>query len=121
MVREAAEHSRRAFVPAVAEPVDTAGLAEHVRGVLAADGAAFVLHASAPTSLARVALPAPRAHETPRILLVVGPDGGIAVEELEALAEAGATAVRLGPHVMSTSTAGPVAVALLAERLGRWT
>jgi len=27
---------------------------------------------------------------------------------------------RLGPHVLRTSTAGPVAVALLAERLGRW-
>jgi 16S rRNA (uracil1498-N3)-methyltransferase len=88
-------------------------------GVAAASGAAFVLHASAVTPLARVPLPAPGVAEAPRVVLVVGPDGGIAEEEHGALAQAGATAVRLGPHVMSTSTAGPVAVALLAERLGR--
>ncbi|WP_319946692.1 16S rRNA (uracil(1498)-N(3))-methyltransferase, partial [Cellulosimicrobium cellulans] len=40
--------------------------------------------------------------------------------ELADLTAAGAVAARLGPHVLRTSTAGPVAVALLAERLGRW-
>jgi 16S rRNA (uracil1498-N3)-methyltransferase len=55
-----------------------------------------------------------------QVLLVVGPEGGISAEELAALNDAGALAVRLGPHVLRTSTAGPVAVALLAERLGRW-
>lgn len=120
VVREATERSRRAIVPAVAEPVDTAGLADYVRGVVAAGGAAFVLHASAPSSLARAPLPVPPPDTAPRVVLVVGPDGGIAAEEHEALVGAGAVAARLGPHVMSTSTAGPVAVALLAERLGRW-
>ncbi|NKY38960.1 16S rRNA (uracil(1498)-N(3))-methyltransferase, partial [Cellulomonas septica] len=41
-------------------------------------------------------------------------------EELARLVEAGAVAVRLGPHVLRTSTAGPVALAILAQRLGRW-
>ena len=118
VVREATERSRRAFVPAIAEPVDTAGLAGYVGGVVAGGGAAFVLHASAPASLAR--LPLPAACEAARVVVVVGPEGGIAQEEHEALIAAGATAARLGPHVMSTSTAGPVAVALLAQRLGRW-
>jgi 16S rRNA (uracil1498-N3)-methyltransferase len=54
------------------------------------------------------------------VLLVVGPEGGIADAEVAALEEAGAVAARLGPHVLRTSTAGPVAVALLCERLGRW-
>jgi 16S rRNA (uracil1498-N3)-methyltransferase len=36
------------------------------------------------------------------------------------LQQAGAQIVRLGPHVMRTSTAGPIAVAIAAMRLGRW-
>jgi 16S rRNA (uracil1498-N3)-methyltransferase len=118
VVREATERSRRAFVPAIAEPVDTEGLAAYVRTVVSDGGVAFVLHASASASLD--GMPLPGSGGTPRVVLVVGPDGGIAAEEHEALQSAGATPVRLGPHVMSTSTAGPVAVALLAHRLGRW-
>ena len=39
---------------------------------------------------------------------------------MAALEGAGARAVRLGPHVMRTASAGPVALALLAERAGLW-
>lgn len=119
VVREAAEHSRRAFVPAIAEPVDTTGLADYVREVVASGGVALVLHASAAVPLARMPMP----HDGvagARIVLIVGPEGGIAESEQQELIDAGAASIRLGPHVMSTSTAGPVAVALLAERLGRW-
>ena len=48
------------------------------------------------------------------------PEGGIAPEELVALADAGATAARLGTTVLRTSTAGPAALAVLNARLGRW-
>ena len=50
------------------------------------------------------------------LLLVVGPEGGIAPNELERL---GGEHVRMGPHVVRTSTAGPAAVAALAARW-RW-
>ncbi|MBK5250606.1 MAG: hypothetical protein JJE50_14450, partial [Actinomycetales bacterium] len=40
-------------------------------------------------------------------------------EEVDVVDGAGAT-VRLGTHVLRTSTAGPVAIAVLAQRLGRW-
>ena len=53
-------------------------------------------------------------------LVVVGPEGGIADRELDLFRDAGAVLTVLGPHVLRTSTAGPVAVAMLAERLGRW-
>jgi 16S rRNA (uracil1498-N3)-methyltransferase len=54
------------------------------------------------------------------VVLVVGPEGGIAPEELERLTEAGATSVRLGPLVLRTSTAGPAALAALAAKLDLW-
>jgi len=53
-------------------------------------------------------------------LVVVGPEGGISPEETAALEAAGAMTVRLGPHVMRTASAGPVALAVLAHASGLW-
>jgi len=76
----------------------------------------LVLHEAAETPLTGVEIP-PR---TARVWVVVGPEGGIDPGELEVLATAGARAVRLGPHVLRSSSAGPAALAVLAGRLGRW-
>jgi len=126
-VRSAVKQARRACLPPVAEPVTTRRLADRVREVVAAGGVVVVLHEDATTALADVALPsvepagsAGPAGEAPALLVVVGPEGGISETEVAALEEAGAVTARLGPHVLRTSTAGPVAVALLSERLGRW-
>lgn len=114
-VRAAAKQSRRARVPDVESALDSRGLVERIRAVVAAGGAALVLHEAASEPLASTRLP-----ETGECLVVVGPEGGIGDDELARLVDAGAQAVRLGPHVLRTSTAGPVALALLADRLGRW-
>lgn len=135
-VRAATKQSRRAHAPDVGTAVDTRALADRVRAAVAAGGAALVLHEEASTSLAAVPLPAvasaavpapagtlPEAGQTQaerEVLVVVGPEGGISARELEVLEAAGASPVRLGPHVLRTSTAGPVALALLAQRMGRW-
>ncbi|MCK0117489.1 16S rRNA (uracil(1498)-N(3))-methyltransferase [Isoptericola sp. S6320L] len=122
-VRSAVKQARRAWLPAVSEHVTTKQLAARTREVVGAGGVVVVLHEEATTALAEVALPAPGAGSpaaAPELLVVVGPEGGIGEAELASLADAGATAARLGPHVLRTSTAGPVAVALLSERLGRW-
>ena len=47
---------------------------------------------------------------------MVGPEGGLTDEEVAAFADAGAHAVRLGPEVLRTSTAGVAAVAALLAR-----
>ncbi len=117
-VRGAAKQARRARVPAVEQAVDLRGLDERVRGVVAGGGVVLALHEDATVPLTAVDLPAPGA--AAEVMAVVGPEGGITQDELVALVAAGAHAVRLGPHVLRTSTAGPVALALLAERLGRW-
>ncbi len=54
------------------------------------------------------------------LLVVVGPEGGLSPDEVDALAAAGAEPVRLGDEVLRTSTAGPAAIAVLNAKLGRW-
>jgi 16S rRNA (uracil1498-N3)-methyltransferase len=123
-VRAAVKQARRAWTPPVAAHVTSRQLADRTRDVVGAGGAVVVLHEEAATALADVVLPtpgAPGSHDVPaELLVVVGPEGGIGPDELASLVSAGAVATRLGPHVLRTSTAGPVAVALLSERLGRW-
>jgi 16S rRNA (uracil1498-N3)-methyltransferase len=114
-VRAAAKQSRRAWVPDVEVALDARGLVARVAAVVAAGGVVLVLHEEASEPIASTSLP-----DTGECLVVVGPEGGIGDGELGRLVEAGARAVRLGPLVLRTSTAGPVALALLAERLGRW-
>ncbi len=103
IVEEAARQSGRADVPEVAplRPLDTAvrALAPGVRllvldeeergerlGPAAGDGA---------------------------VALVVGPEGGLAREEVDALRAAGGVPVSLGPLVLRTETAGLAALAVL--------
>ncbi|MBT0994744.1 16S rRNA (uracil(1498)-N(3))-methyltransferase [Cellulomonas sp. DKR-3] len=114
-VRTAAKQARRAWVPGVDQALDTKALVTRTGEVVAAGGAVLVLHEDATAPLAEAPLPA-----SGDVLVVVGPEGGIGDDELARLVEAGALTVRLGPHVLRTSTAGPVALALLATRLGRW-
>jgi 16S rRNA (uracil1498-N3)-methyltransferase len=109
--REAAKQSRRAWLPEVGEPVDTAALAARVS---AADRA-LVLHESAGAGLASAELPAGG-----ELLIVVGPEGGIDGAELDALAAAGAVVVRLGPTVLRASTAAAVTLGALGVLTGRW-
>lgn len=53
-----------------------------------------------------------------RVALVVGPEGGLARAEAEALAEAGAQLVSLGPHVLRTENAAVVAASALLFHYG---
>jgi 16S rRNA (uracil1498-N3)-methyltransferase len=55
-----------------------------------------------------------------RVVLVVGPEGGLSDLEREVLASAGALPVRMGPTIMRTSTAGAVAAAVLLAAGHRW-
>jgi 16S rRNA (uracil1498-N3)-methyltransferase len=75
----------------------------------------LVLSPAASQPLAGVAVPS-----AGDVVIVVGPEGGLAPEELSAFAAAGATDVRLGPTVLRTSTAGAAAVAVLSARCARW-
>ena len=109
--REAAKQSRRAWIPEVTQAVSAADVAE----VIAKAACAIVLDPEAPDRLGGLRPP-----ESGDLLVILGPEGGITDDESMAFRAAGATARRLGPTVLRTSTAGPVAAAVLLSRSGRW-
>jgi 16S rRNA (uracil1498-N3)-methyltransferase len=109
--REAAKQSRRAWFPTVADPVGTPEVAALLRDSVLP----VVLHEGGSVPVAALDVPAEG-----DIVVVVGPEGGISDQELEAFAEAGARPARLGPSVLRTSTAGVAAGAALLSRTGRW-
>ncbi len=106
--REAAKQSRRAWWPVVSEP-------QRLPGLAALPGQLLVLHASAAQPLTGIDLAADG-----DVVLIVGPEGGLTSDELDALVEAGAAVVRLGRSVLRTSTAGAAAAAVVSARTGRW-
>ena len=110
VVLAAAKQARRARVPKVGEPANVGAVTRRIeRATLA-----LVLHEEAQLPLAGVGLP-----PSGDVLLIVGPEGGVAPEELSAFVAAGAMAVRLGPNVLRSSSAGPAALAVLSAA-GRW-
>ena len=112
IVREAAKQAHRTWVPDVAALESTA--------VLAARGAASVMVVLEPTASRHLTELGLRADDPRDLVLVVGPEGGIAPEELEAFERGGATLARLGDTVLRTSTAGPAALAVVSAALHRW-
>ncbi|QAY61357.1 16S rRNA (uracil(1498)-N(3))-methyltransferase [Microbacterium protaetiae] len=110
IAREAAKQAHRAWIPEVAEVITTRALIGR-----AAASRLVVLDPAGTVPLSGLDVGDGR-----DIVLVVGPEGGIAAEELSAFAEAGAVIAALGSTVLRTSTAGPAALAVVSTRLGRW-
>ena len=109
IVREATKQSIRSWLPDVLDLATTNQLSR-----LAGEVRMLVLEPTAEVALSALET------DDRDIVLVVGPEGGIAPNELAALTSAGATLVRLGDTVLRTSTAGPAAIAVLNAKLGRW-
>lgn len=107
IAREACKQSGRCALMPVEAPISFAELARRLPSHAAAlvpweDAAGFSLrafHAS---------------HENVRdIAVVIGPEGGMGAEEVDALRAAGGLPVTLGPRVLRTETAGLAAVSAL--------
>jgi len=109
IVREATKQSVRPFLPDVAPLVTTKQLA-----ALAGQSQMIVLDPTGDRPLTAVD------SDGRDVVVVVGPEGGIAPSELDSLRASGAVVVRLGSTVLRTSTAGPAAIAVLNAKLGRW-
>jgi len=115
IAQEASRQCLRAHVPELGGFVSFDTLLDEVRGF---PGVAVmgVLGAAAPLS---ATLAASARFPEGGMLVVVGPEGGLAPKEIERLEDAGAVAVGLGEHVLRTETAALAALAAAQTVLGR--
>lgn len=103
VIASAAEQSGRCRLPELDQP---RRLAEWAAALPADAGLRLCLDPAADT----------KPQDLPRFdraLLVVGPEGGLAQQDLTLLGNAGFQGVRLGPRVLRTETAGLAAIAAL--------
>ena len=112
IVSEAAKQSLRVFEPAVAQPVGSKQLVASVKDF----DLVLVLDPTSSTGLGSISLAA----DQKSVAIVVGPEGGISEQELDALEDAGAVRVHLGESILRTSTAGVAAIAVIQAKLGLW-
>jgi 16S rRNA (uracil1498-N3)-methyltransferase len=111
VAREAAKQSGRAVIPEVEMPRPLGDwLAAGARADLA-----LCLWEGDGARLSSV-LPTPGSPRSARVL--VGPEGGLAGEEVERARAHGLAVVSLGPRILRTETAGPAIVAILQSRFG---
>lgn len=101
--RESTKQSRRFRVPEVGFVTS-----KQVNELIVAADLALVCHEDATGLLAKVTLPA-----AGEVLIIVGPEGGISLEELADFEAVGAQLVSLGDGVLRSSSAGVVALAQL--------
>lgn len=104
VLESASEQCGRATVPELRPPI---GLEEWA----ALPGRKLLLDADARTSLRETEL-------GDRIDIAIGPEGGFGETELEMARQSGVRAVRLGPRILRTETAGPAAIAVLQSLAG---
>lgn len=112
IAREASKQSLAVWVPRVDDLTDLPSLLRREATtvvVLDASGTPFVDAAWSDYS-----------SSPEEIMFVVGPEGGLSERELAECRDAGSSVVSLGPQILRTSTAGPVAVAVASALMGRW-
>jgi len=109
MALEACKQSGRRMIPTIHEP---AGFPPDAP---APGTCAIALHPeNAPRTIGEILAGAPPAE----VWLGIGPEGGFAPDEIEALATAGWLVASMGPRILRTETAGLVAASLVLQRWG---
>jgi 16S rRNA (uracil1498-N3)-methyltransferase len=109
--REASKQSRRFRIPEVSGVATT----ENIVDEIAKSDLALVFHESAMAPLSSIVGPGPR-----KVLMIIGPEGGLTDEELETFAAAGAKVVHMGRPVLRSAHAGLAALAAVNTALSVW-
>lgn len=112
--RSAAKQARRTLVPEVTSLLRRPAQLPEILGVETGRRQILVLHEAASASIKHSEL------DADELVLVVGPEGGVAPEELEEFAALGGRPVLLGPEVLRTATAAAVALGAIGALTGRW-
>jgi 16S rRNA (uracil1498-N3)-methyltransferase len=110
---DAARQSGRSSVPEVLGPIPFDALLARIS---AFEGLSVAGVLGAEATLSDALRAQARAHAG--VLVVVGPEGGLSVREVERLGAAGVLGVRLGAYVLRTETAALAALAGIQAHLG---
>ena len=112
VAREATKHCRRAVIPAVDAP---RSLLEWLGDLPDVDLAICLWEGVAPPLSAALAS---SEHVPGQVVLLVGPEGGLAPVEVDAARAHGMAVASLGPRTLRTETAGLAALAIIQSRWG---
>jgi len=111
IARDAAQQSERWTIPAVTDPID---LVEICRRYASASLKGMLTERSTSRSLATIPLPPSLQHS---IVLLIGPEGGWAPDELSLAQKQGFLPLTLGPRILRAETAAIAALSILQSRL----
>lgn len=106
----ACEQSGRLLIPQLEEPLS---FDQFLHALDSDDTLKLLLDASADTSLRMLASPIGR-----KLMLLVGPEGGLSEGERTLALRSGFQGMRLGPRILRTETAGVVALSILQSLWG---
>jgi 16S rRNA (uracil1498-N3)-methyltransferase len=112
---EASRQSGRSHIPHISGPWSLEGLEEELKG---ADCLKIILWEEASQRGLKDILSECKACARPQVMIAVGPEGGFEEVEVEAFCSMGFTAAKLGPRILRTETAAPVATAIIQYTLG---
>lgn len=115
IVISACEQSGRAVLPSLATPITLLQWIES-RPANMDRHTDYILAPTAPQSL--LSHVTQHASDNLSIGLLIGPESGFDESEIQATQAAGVHAVRFGPRILRTETAGPAAITLLQTSLG---
>ena len=108
--RETSKQSRRLFIPQLYETVKDRGVVELIKEA----DLALVFHESAGIKLSEIIKPDIKVK---KVLIVIGPEGGITDQELTTFADAGAKVAGLGRPILRSAHAGLAALSAVNSLL----
>ncbi|TCD55082.1 16S rRNA (uracil(1498)-N(3))-methyltransferase [Alloscardovia theropitheci] len=120
IVLAATEQSRRSFMPEVIAMKTSKQLVSWADERIKERDIVLVLHQDATDTWGEFEAVASQASENSTIWVVVGPEGGISDEEVDALKNVGAHVCVIGHNILRASSAGSVALTLLSRVTGRY-
>jgi 16S rRNA (uracil1498-N3)-methyltransferase len=109
--REASKQSRRFRIPAVVGVATTENIIDEIAKV----DLAIVLHEAAVLPISQVVIPGAK-----KVAIIIGPEGGLTDEEVDAFAAAGAKVALLGRPVLRSAHAGLAALSAVNTALSVW-
>jgi 16S rRNA (uracil1498-N3)-methyltransferase len=110
-VREASKQARRFRIPEIIGPLSTTQVIDEI----ARTDLAVVFHESATNKLSAITAQSPK-----KALIIIGPEGGITDEELDAFTSSGAKIALMGRPIFRSAHAGIAGLAALQTLLKSW-